>query len=77
MIFINFRSFARSPCFERKKYDLGIGSLYVLHRTENLKQKFTEMKLRSLIPNFSILVYVSDLYVNSHDRSAYFAVLHL
>jgi hypothetical protein len=30
---------------------------------KNLKQKFPDMKLRSLVPNFYIHVSVSDLYI--------------
>jgi hypothetical protein len=33
------------------------------HCNENLKQIFSEMKLRGLIPNFNSHVYVSDLYI--------------
>jgi hypothetical protein len=50
-----------------------------LHCTENSKQLFPEMKLRaavrSLISNFCIHVSVSDLYIPTIGRSAYFAVL--
>jgi len=40
-----------------------MGSLCVLHCTENLKQIFSELKLRGLVPNFYIHVSVSDLYI--------------
>ncbi len=33
------------------------------HFTENLKQIFVEMKLRSLVPNSYIHIPVSDLYI--------------
>ncbi len=44
-----------------------------LHCTENSKQIFPEMKLRSLIPNFCISI--CERFIYSLDRSAYFAVL--
>jgi hypothetical protein len=34
-----------------------------LHSTENSKQIFPEMKLRGLVPNFHIRVFVSDLHI--------------
>jgi hypothetical protein len=34
-----------------------------MHWTENLKQIFPEMKLRSLVTKICIPVYVSDLYI--------------
>ncbi len=42
----------------------GYWTLYTLqmHCTENSKQIFPEMKLRGLVPNFSIHVSVSYLY---------------
>ncbi len=41
-----------------------------MHSTENWKQKFPEMELRSLVPNFSIHVFVIDLFIYYHDLSA-------
>ncbi len=41
--------------------------------TENSKQIFPEKELRGQSPNFHIHVSVSDLYVYSHNRSAYSA----
>jgi hypothetical protein len=41
--------------------------------TENSKQIFPEKESRSLNPNSYIHVSVSDLYVYSHDWSAYSA----
>jgi hypothetical protein len=35
------------------------------HCNENLKQIFPEMKLRGLVPNFHIHVFVSDLYIST------------
>jgi hypothetical protein len=55
------------------------GSLATLccstHCTENSKQIFSEMKLRGLIPNFYI--QISEQFIYSHNRSAFFAVLRL
>jgi hypothetical protein len=34
-----------------------------MHCTENSKQKLPEKKLRGLVPNFYIHIYVSDLYI--------------
>ncbi len=42
--------------------------------TENLKQIFPKKELRGHSPNFQIHVSVRDLYVYSHDLSAYSAV---
>jgi hypothetical protein len=41
--------------------------------TENWKQIFPEKELRGQQSNFHIHVSVSDLYIYSHDRSAYSA----
>ncbi len=43
------------------------------HNTENSKQIFPEKELSGLSPNYHMHVFVSDLYVYSHDRSAYSA----
>jgi hypothetical protein len=43
-------------------FDSFLNTCY-LHRTENLKHKFPEMKLRGLIPNLYIHVSVSYLYI--------------
>ncbi len=43
------------------------------HNAENSKQIFPEKELRGLSPNFRIPVSVSDLYIYSHDQSAYCA----
>ncbi len=72
MIFVNFRSFARtrhnyfrSLCFFRKKYKRiwpwnGLPLCTALYR--KFETIFPEMKLRRLAPNFYIYVSVSDLY---------------
>ncbi len=46
--------------------------VYALQRTntENSKQIIPEKELRGHSPDFHIPVSVSDLYINSHDRSA-------
>jgi hypothetical protein len=36
-----------------------------MHYPENSKQIFPEMELRGLVPNFSIHVSVSDLYIST------------
>ncbi len=50
-------------------------SLTTLQRqnAENLKQIFPEKEYRGLSPNFHIHVYVSELYIYSHDGSAFSA----
>ena len=40
---------------------------------ENLKQIFPEKEYRGLSPNFHIHVTVSELYIYSHDGSAFSA----
>jgi hypothetical protein len=52
------------------------GDVGTLQRTntDNLKQIFPEKELRGHSPYFHINVSVSDLYMYSHDRSAYSAV---
>jgi hypothetical protein len=52
--------------FQLRAYNwLNISKLPALqsHYTENSKQIFTEMKLRSLVPNSYIRFLVSDLYI--------------
>ncbi len=41
------------------------------HNNENSKQIFTKKEFRGLSPNFHIYAPVSDLYVFSHDQSAF------
>jgi hypothetical protein len=44
---------------------------YRMHCPENLKQIFPKMKRRGHVPNFYIHVFVRELYIYSHHRSAY------
>ncbi len=61
---------------DRESTDLVQICFHTLRRanTENWKQLFPEKELRGHSPNFHIHVSVSDLYVYSHDESAYSAV---
>jgi hypothetical protein len=43
----------------------------VVHCTEDPIDVFPEMKLRGLVPNFHILVSVSDLYIPTKTRSVH------
>jgi hypothetical protein len=54
---------------------VGVNCYHTLQRTntENWKQIFPEKELRGNSPNFHFHVSVSDLYMYSHDRSAYSA----
>ncbi len=40
------------------------------HSTENSKHMFPEMKPHGLVPNFFIYISVSDLHIDSHNRSS-------
>jgi hypothetical protein len=48
-----------------------------LHCKVDLIYVFPEMSLPRLVYDFHIHVYVSDLYIYSQDRSAYFAAANL
>ena len=47
-----------------KNFALLVASLQ-MHCTENLNQIFPEMKLRGLVPNFYIHVFMSDFHIHT------------
>ncbi len=57
-------------CYSKHAYR-NLWSALQRHNIENLKQIFPEKQLCGLSPNFHHHVSVSDLYIYSHDWSAY------